>query len=170
MYGHPSYINVSNPALSNKKGYMSALRAVPSLDRVYAEHVNPQWVRLLDLLQMNVRYERCAGAELLHRRRPPYSRFPFRLLRPQRRPQSSGDRRGAQRRTRPLRPGDAAEPRSGAGRRNWRSGSAQRAGGRSQGVFFCQLGQRRRGGGDQVLARAYTAAPACCTRTGPSTA
>ena len=30
----------------------------------YAERVNPQWVRLLDLLQMNVRYERCEGAEL----------------------------------------------------------------------------------------------------------
>ena len=30
----------------------------------YAEHVNPQWVRLLDLLDMNVRYERCSGAEL----------------------------------------------------------------------------------------------------------
>ncbi len=30
----------------------------------YAEHVNPQWVRLLDLLEMNVRYERCAGVEL----------------------------------------------------------------------------------------------------------
>lgn len=30
----------------------------------YAQHVNPQWVRLLDLLEMNVRYERCTGAEL----------------------------------------------------------------------------------------------------------
>ena len=30
----------------------------------YAERVNPQWVRLLDLLDMNVRYERCVGAEL----------------------------------------------------------------------------------------------------------
>ncbi len=30
----------------------------------YAEHVNPQWVRLLDVLEMNVRYERCVGAEL----------------------------------------------------------------------------------------------------------
>ena len=30
----------------------------------YAERVNPQWVRLLDLLEMNVRYERCVGAEL----------------------------------------------------------------------------------------------------------
>lgn len=30
----------------------------------YAERVNPQWVRLLELLEMNVRYERCVGAEL----------------------------------------------------------------------------------------------------------
>ena len=30
----------------------------------YADHVNPQWVRLLDLLQMNVSYARCQGAEL----------------------------------------------------------------------------------------------------------
>src|SRR5579864_4770780 len=30
----------------------------------YAQHVNREWVRLLDLLQMNVRYERCLGAEL----------------------------------------------------------------------------------------------------------
>jgi ornithine--oxo-acid transaminase len=30
----------------------------------YAQHVNPQWVRLLDLLEMNVRYERCVGTEL----------------------------------------------------------------------------------------------------------
>lgn len=30
----------------------------------YAEHVNPQWVRLLDLLDMNISYERCSGAEL----------------------------------------------------------------------------------------------------------
>ncbi len=30
----------------------------------YANRVNPEWVRLLDLLQMNVRYERCLGTEL----------------------------------------------------------------------------------------------------------
>ena len=30
----------------------------------YSDHVNPQWVRLLDLLQMNVEYARCVGAEL----------------------------------------------------------------------------------------------------------
>jgi ornithine--oxo-acid transaminase len=31
---------------------------------LYRKHVNPQWARLLDVLQMNVRYERCLGAEL----------------------------------------------------------------------------------------------------------
>jgi ornithine--oxo-acid transaminase len=30
----------------------------------YADYVNPQWVKLLNLLEMNVSYERCQGAEL----------------------------------------------------------------------------------------------------------
>ncbi|MGI9103799.1 MAG: aspartate aminotransferase family protein [Terriglobales bacterium] len=30
----------------------------------YRQYVNPQWVRLLDLLGMNVHYQRCSGAEL----------------------------------------------------------------------------------------------------------
>jgi ornithine--oxo-acid transaminase len=30
----------------------------------YAQRVNPQWVRLLGLLEMDVRYEKCIGAEL----------------------------------------------------------------------------------------------------------
>src|SRR6202049_4007312 len=30
----------------------------------YSDYVNPQWVALLNLLDMNVRYERCEGAEL----------------------------------------------------------------------------------------------------------
>src|ERR1700687_4286763 len=30
----------------------------------YERYVNPQWVRLLDVLQMNVEYTRCTGAEL----------------------------------------------------------------------------------------------------------
>jgi ornithine--oxo-acid transaminase len=38
--------------------------AVPSLDGLYADHVNPQWVKLLNILQMNVQYERCTAAEL----------------------------------------------------------------------------------------------------------
>jgi ornithine--oxo-acid transaminase len=31
---------------------------------LYCRNVNPQWVKLLELLQMNVRYERCEGIEL----------------------------------------------------------------------------------------------------------
>jgi ornithine--oxo-acid transaminase len=38
-------------------------RAAHASER-YAQRVNPEWVRLLDLLQMNVRYERCMGVEL----------------------------------------------------------------------------------------------------------
>ncbi|MEO8596802.1 MAG: hypothetical protein ABI759_26015 [Candidatus Solibacter sp.] len=34
---------------------------VPSLDGLYSDHVNPQWVKLLNVLQMNVTYERCAS-------------------------------------------------------------------------------------------------------------
>jgi len=33
-------------------------------DILYQDRVNPQWVRLLDVLQMNARYTRCEGTEL----------------------------------------------------------------------------------------------------------
>ncbi|HZU26297.1 MAG TPA: aspartate aminotransferase family protein [Bryobacteraceae bacterium] len=36
----------------------------PAPAEQYSAHVNPQWVRLLEVLQMNVSYERCEGAEL----------------------------------------------------------------------------------------------------------
>ena len=40
-------------------------RAAEAPDKdLYRERVNPQWVRLLDLLQMNVRYTRCSGSRL----------------------------------------------------------------------------------------------------------
>jgi ornithine--oxo-acid transaminase len=45
----------------------STMAAVPgstSTDAGYSDHVNPQWVRLLSLLEMNVQYTRCVGAEL----------------------------------------------------------------------------------------------------------
>jgi ornithine--oxo-acid transaminase len=38
--------------------------AQPATTASYSEFVNPQWVRLLDLLQMNVHYESCLVAEL----------------------------------------------------------------------------------------------------------
>ena len=37
---------------------------IPVTETSYQEHVNPQWVRLLNVLQMNVRYTRCNGTEL----------------------------------------------------------------------------------------------------------
>ena len=43
---------------------MPETTTIPALDTVYADRVNPQWVRLLNVLQMNERYERCLGAEL----------------------------------------------------------------------------------------------------------
>ena len=33
-------------------------------DKLYQDRVNPQWVRLLDVLQMNARYTRCEGTDL----------------------------------------------------------------------------------------------------------
>lgn len=36
----------------------------PVSSRAYEKYVNPQWVALLNLLDMNVEYERCAGCEL----------------------------------------------------------------------------------------------------------
>ena len=41
---------------------LSTVTAAPA--ELYAEHVNPQWVKLLNLLEMNLRYERCSGSEL----------------------------------------------------------------------------------------------------------
>jgi ornithine--oxo-acid transaminase len=43
---------------------MPTSTASATIGALYSEHVNPQWVRLLDLLEMNVRYERCVGSEL----------------------------------------------------------------------------------------------------------
>ena len=45
------------------KGMPKAAAAVSSPSD-YATHVNPRWAALLNLLQMNVQYERCFGAEL----------------------------------------------------------------------------------------------------------
>src|ERR1017187_8279967 len=43
---------------------VSAAPVVPSFDALYSDHVNPQWVKLLNILQMNVQYERCTASEL----------------------------------------------------------------------------------------------------------
>jgi ornithine--oxo-acid transaminase len=38
--------------------------AATATETLYQERVNPQWVRLLEVLQMNARYTRCEGTEL----------------------------------------------------------------------------------------------------------
>jgi ornithine--oxo-acid transaminase len=38
--------------------------AAPAALSTYAHYVNPQWARPLDVLEMNVRYTYCSGAEL----------------------------------------------------------------------------------------------------------
>jgi ornithine--oxo-acid transaminase len=43
---------------------VSKLSPARSVNSSYEEYVNPQWVALLNILDMNVRYERCAGSEL----------------------------------------------------------------------------------------------------------
>jgi ornithine--oxo-acid transaminase len=48
--------------MSMSSSPMTAIRGGDN--RLYEAHVNPQWVRLLDVLQMNVEYVRCQGAEL----------------------------------------------------------------------------------------------------------
>jgi ornithine--oxo-acid transaminase len=40
------------------------LSSTSSAAALYQEHVNPQWARLLTVLDMNVRYKHCQGAEL----------------------------------------------------------------------------------------------------------
>jgi ornithine--oxo-acid transaminase len=41
-----------------------SLSSIPSVDRLYSDHVNPQWVKLLRTLDMNQQYGPCLGTEL----------------------------------------------------------------------------------------------------------
>jgi ornithine--oxo-acid transaminase len=47
-----------------KESMLQAARSHGTSEDLYERHVNPQWVRLLDILGMNVAYDRCEGAEL----------------------------------------------------------------------------------------------------------
>jgi ornithine--oxo-acid transaminase len=51
-------------AAPQTQGTLTADITEKRFERQYAHAVNPQWCRLLKLLQMNVHYERCLGAEL----------------------------------------------------------------------------------------------------------
>src|SRR5262252_3287362 len=43
---------------------LSQPATVPAGRALYWDYVNPKWSRLLNVLQMDVRYDHCAGAEL----------------------------------------------------------------------------------------------------------
>ncbi len=43
---------------------MATRSVAVAAESAYASHVNPQWVALLNVLEMNVSYERCFGTEL----------------------------------------------------------------------------------------------------------
>jgi len=53
-----------NTAVSSADTYQDLPLQPTQFSDLYRRNVNPQWVNLLDLLQMNVRYERCEGVEL----------------------------------------------------------------------------------------------------------
>ena len=44
-----------------RKSSMLEAKRVADRETLYEKYVNPQWVRLLDVLQMNVEYTRCVG-------------------------------------------------------------------------------------------------------------
>ena len=46
------------------RSILTAVESSRSDSAAYSQHVNPQWEKLLSLLEMNVRYTRCVGAEL----------------------------------------------------------------------------------------------------------
>jgi ornithine--oxo-acid transaminase len=46
------------------KGSIATATARTPARASYEKHVNPQWARLLDILEMNVQYQRCVGTEL----------------------------------------------------------------------------------------------------------
>jgi ornithine--oxo-acid transaminase len=52
--------SIHNP-MATEASKVSAARSVRNS---YEEYVNPQWVALLNILDMDVRYERCSGSEL----------------------------------------------------------------------------------------------------------
>ena len=58
VHGHPRYI-----ATHLWRSMPKAAAAVSSAS-AYETYVNPRWTALLNLLQMNVKYERCFGSEL----------------------------------------------------------------------------------------------------------
>ena len=60
----PRAWNAHRPTRVIDLSFPMAPTAAAISNEAYISHVNPQWARLLNLLQMNVEYERCSGVEL----------------------------------------------------------------------------------------------------------
>ena len=151
---HPHAFILFSRARAAHSGGPLLSRSSLATQSLYAETVNPQWVRLLDLLGMNVRYQRCEGCELYAEDGTRYLDFLSGLLRAQHRPQPSAHHRSAQTGARSLGPGDAAKPRSRTRGGTLATTLCSRRRRIDQDLLL-QLRQRRRGGGHQVRARYY---------------
>jgi len=57
-------MSIDSHSIQFERQHLSTPRSNKSCDDLYANHVNPQWVRLFNTLGMNVRYDLCQGAEL----------------------------------------------------------------------------------------------------------
>lgn len=70
LTGTPNEVHLESPHLAELQDAAPTPRGAPGDvhgpfdDSKYSSNVNPQWVRLLRLLQMDVRYTSCEGAEL----------------------------------------------------------------------------------------------------------
>jgi ornithine--oxo-acid transaminase len=60
----PEKMSLTMPAIPQMSDRIISDVTERRAEQRYARAVNPQWTRLLKLLQMNVRYERCLGVEL----------------------------------------------------------------------------------------------------------
>ncbi len=105
------------PQLTQAEPPATRVHEVPSQlpSTAYADYVNPEWVRLLDLLGMNVRYGRCSGTELFAEDGRVFLDFLSGYCVHNTGHNHPGHHRGAEARVGPLRSGDAAEPCCGHG-------------------------------------------------------
>lgn len=64
MGGRARALNYLPSRSENAMNNVAAAKDLSAGQTLYEEYVNPQWVRLLDVLGMNVRYASCVGSEL----------------------------------------------------------------------------------------------------------
>ena len=147
---------------------MQQLKKIVGDESLYENHVNPQWVRLLEVLGLDVRYVTCRGTELFTAdgRRILDFNSGYCVHNVGHNHPAGGA--GAQGRARPERTGDAAGPRSRARRRLGGALVCARRRPSEQGLLR-ELGERGRRGGDQVRPRPRRGVPGILYAAGRST-